>query len=97
MERNLCLVKEKNEFLTPISGLESCLLQLQLENQASSIKIDLSDVTQETLSSEKEKEDLLDQKDRLFKRPCLIKVCKSSTTCCTINPVALQHRRMKVE
>ena len=47
-------------------GLDSYLL-LQLEEQVGSIKIDLSDVTRDIVSSEKEDEDLLDQKDRLCK------------------------------
>ena len=64
VERNLRLVKGKIAPLTPGHGLDSCLL-LQLEEQLSSIKLDLSDVTRDILSSEKEEEDLLGQKDSL--------------------------------
>ena len=64
VERNLRLVKGKINLSTPAPGLKSCLL-LQLEEQVGSIKLDLSDVTRDILSSEKEEEDLLEQKDSI--------------------------------
>ena len=66
MERNLCLAKEEIEPLTSGSGVDSYLL-LQLEEQVGSLKIYLLEVTRDILSSDKEEEDLSDQKDRLRK------------------------------
>ena len=60
MERNLHLVKGKINFLILDPGLDSCLL-LQLEEQVSSIKLELSDVIRDILSSDREEEDLLKQ------------------------------------
>ena len=62
METNLHFVKAKIDFLIPSPDVHSCLL-LQLEEQVSSIKLDVSDVIQDILSSEKEEEDLLELKD----------------------------------
>ena len=66
VQRSLHLVKKEIEPLTPSPSLDSCLL-LQLEEQVGRIETDLLDVTRDILSSEKEEEDLLDQKDRLCK------------------------------
>ena len=65
MKRNLCLVKAKISPLTPGPSLD-CFLILQLEEQGGSIKIDLSEIIRDILFSEKEEEDLLDQKVRLY-------------------------------
>ena len=64
MERNLHFGKGKIDPLVPSPDLNSGLLQ-QLEEQVASIKLDLSDVIRDILSSEKEEEDLLQLKDGL--------------------------------
>ena len=72
MEWNLCLVRGKMNTLIPGPDLDSCLL---LQEQVSSIQLDLSDIIRDILSSEKEEEDLLQLKDSLhevFTRLCLI-------------------------
>ena len=64
VEKKLRLVKGKIDPLTPGPSLHSWLL-LQLEEQVDSIKIDLSDITRDIPSSEREEEDLLQRKDSL--------------------------------
>ena len=66
VQSNVHLVKEELDALKPGPCLDSCLL-LQLEEQVGSIRIDLSDVIRDLLSSQSEDEDQLDGKDRLHK------------------------------
>ena len=57
LERITCSVKDEIKGLTLRPDLDSCLL-LQLEEQVSSIKLDVAEVTQDNVSPEKKEEDL---------------------------------------
>ena len=66
MKSNLLLVKKEVEAMKPDPGLETCLL-LQIEEQVGRRSTDLWNVIRDLLSSQREDEDLLDEKDRLRK------------------------------